>query len=131
MGYPDIERAREGQAALRRIFDGYVGPRADRGALRRAGPRALGRVVDLCTEVSDALDDDYCREKVRAVADYGAELLSQAEPRARGAVSGLAFLRQQIHAALELLQSRLYSLERARRYGQLTRASFAPSAFKR
>jgi len=124
MGYPDIERAREGQAALRRIFDGYTGSRADL--------RALRRVVDLCTDVSDAIEDDYCRDKVRAVAEYGAELLSQREPRARGSMSGADFLRQQIHAALELLQSRLYSLERARRYGQLARATFAPAgAFRR
>jgi len=124
MGYPDIERAREGQAALRGIFDGYVGSRADR--------RALRRVVDLCAEVSDAIDDDYCREKVRTVAEYGAELLSQPELRARGPIPGADFLRQQIHAALELLQSRLYTLERARRYGQLARSAFAPAgAFKR
>jgi len=124
MGYPDIERARAAQAALRRIFDGYAGSRTDR--------RALRRVVDLCAEASDAVDDPYCREKVRMVGEYGAELLSQPELRARGAIAGADFLRQQIHAALELLQSRLYSLERARRAGQLARAAFAPAgAFKR
>ena len=124
MGYPDIERAREGQAALRRIFDAYTGSRADL--------RSLRRVVDLCTDISDAIDDDYCREKVRTVTEYGAELLSQREPRARGSMPGAEFLRQQIHSALELLQSRLYSLERARRHGQLSRATFAPAgAFKR
>ena len=124
MGYPDIERAREGQAALQRIFEGYAGSRADL--------RALRRVVDLCTDVGDAIEDEYCREKARTVAEYGAELLSQREPRARGSMSGADFLRQQIRAALELLQSRLYSLERARRYGQLARSTFAPSgALKR
>jgi len=55
MGYPDIERARAGQAALQRIIDGYAGPGADR--------RALRRVVDLCRELADAVDDDYCRER--------------------------------------------------------------------
>jgi hypothetical protein len=110
MGYPDIERAREGQTALRRIIDGHAGPGADL--------RALRRVVDLCRELGDAVDDDYCREKVRSVAEYCAELLSQGEHRARGALSGVDFLRQQIRGALELLQSRLYSLERARRLGQ-------------
>jgi hypothetical protein len=124
MGYPDIERAREGQAALQRIIDGYVGPGAD--------ARALRRVVDLCRDVSEAIDDEYCREKVRSVAEYSAELLSQAEPRARGAIAGADFLRRQIRAALELLQSRLYSLERLRRYGQFARANFGPAAaFKR
>ena len=110
MGYPDIDRASNGQQALRRIIDAYAGPGADL--------RALRRVVDLCREVQDAIEDDYCREKIRAIAEYSAELLSQAEHRARGALSGVDFLRQQIRAALELLQSRLYSLEQARRYGQ-------------
>jgi len=110
MGYPDIDRAREGQQALRRIVDAYVGPGADL--------RALRRVVDLCREVQDAIEDDYCREKIRTIAESSAELLSQAEHRARGALSGIDFLRQQVRAALELLQSRLYSLERGRRFGQ-------------
>ena len=110
MGYPDIDRAREGQQALRRIVDAYVGPGADL--------RALRRVVDLCREVQDAIEDDYCREKIRTIAESSAELLSQAEHRARGAISGIDFLRQQVRAALELLQSRLYSLEQGRRFGQ-------------
>ena len=118
MGYPDIQRAREGQAALQRIIDGYAGPGADL--------RKLRRVVDLCREVLDAIDDDYCREKIRQIAEYPAELLSQAEHRARGAISGVDFLRQQIRAALELLESRLYSLERARRFGA---QQFAGAAF--
>ena len=110
MGYPDIDRARDGQQALRRIIEAYAGPGADL--------RALRRVVDLCRQVQDAIEDDYCREKIRAIAEYSAELLSQAEHRARGAIPGVDFLRQQIRAALELLQSRLYSLERGRRFGQ-------------
>jgi signal transduction protein with GAF and PtsI domain len=126
MGYPDIDRARDAQAALRRIIDAHAGPGADL--------RALRRVVDLCRELSEAIDDEYCREKVRVLAEYAAELLSQAEHRARGALSGSDFLRQQIRAALELLQSRLYSLERARRFGSqaVARALLGPEhAFKR
>ena len=110
MGYPDIDRARHGQQALRRIIDAYAGPGADL--------RALRRVVDLCREVQDAMEDEYCRDKIRTIAEYSAELLSQAEHRARGPLSGIDFLRQQIRAALELLQSRLYSLEQGRRFGQ-------------
>ena len=110
MGYPDLDRARDGQAALRRIIDAYAGPGADL--------RALRRVVDLCRDVQDAVEDDYCRAKIRAIAEYSAELLSQAEHRARGPLSGIDFLRQQIRGALELLQSRLYSLEQGRRFGQ-------------
>jgi hypothetical protein len=125
MGYPDIERARAGEIALRRIVDGHVRPVADRRALRRA--------VDLCREVDDAIEDDYCREKVRMVAEYAAELLSHGEHRARGTIAGAEFLRRQIRTALELVQSRLYSLERGRRYGlPAARANLAPaSAFQR
>ncbi len=110
MGYPDIERARAEQAALQRIIDGYGGPGPDR--------RALRRVVDLCRELADAVDDDYFREKILIASEYAAELLSQGEHRARGATPGAEFLRREIRGALELVQSRLYSLERARRHGE-------------
>ena len=110
MDYPDIERARAGQAAVQRIIDGHAGPGADL--------RALRRMVDLCGGLAEAVDDDYCREKIRAVAEYAAELLSHGEHRARGAIAGADFLRREIRGALELLQSRLYSIERARRHGE-------------
>ena len=53
MGYPDIERARAGQAALARVVDGY-GEGADL--------RALRRVVDISRDLAEAVDDEYCRE---------------------------------------------------------------------
>ena len=111
MGYPDIQRAREGGNALQRIIESYAGIGADL--------RALRRVVDVCREMSEAIEDEYCREKVRVIAECSAELLSRDEHRARGAIPGADFLRQQIRSALELLESRLYSLERARRFGPL------------
>lgn len=111
MGYPDIDRAREGQQALRRVIEAYAGPGTDL--------RALRRVVDLCREVQDAIEDEYCRAKIRSIAEYSAELLSQVEHRARGPISGVEFLRGQVRSALELLQSRLYSLEQGRRFGQV------------
>lgn len=126
MGYPDIERARAGHSALQRIIDAYAGPGADL--------RALRRVVEVCTDLADAVDDDYCRGKVRAVSEYAAELLSQSEHRPRGAMSGAEFLRREIRGALELVQSRLYSIERARRHGEhaVVRAMFgAAHAIKR
>ena len=125
MGYPDIERARAGQSTLQRVID-VAGPGADL--------RALRRVVDLCGSLAEAVDDDYCREKVRAVAEYAAELLSKDEHRSRGALSGADFLRREIRGALELVQSRLYSIERARRHGvqAVARAmSGAAHVFKR
>jgi hypothetical protein len=118
MGYPDIQRAREGRGALQRIIESYAGDGADL--------RALRRVVDVCREMAEAIDDDYCREKVRVVAEFAAELLSRDEHRARGTMPGADFLRQQIRSALELIESRLYSLERARRFGQ---QAFARAAF--
>jgi hypothetical protein len=118
MGYPDIQRAREGQSALQRIIQAHVGTAADL--------RALRRVVDLCRDVGEAIEDDYCREKIRLVAEYAAELLSQDQHRPRGAITGVDFLREQIRAALELLESRLYSLERMRRFGA---QAFARAAF--
>jgi light-regulated signal transduction histidine kinase (bacteriophytochrome) len=122
MGYPDIQRAREGQSALQRIVQAHAGTAADL--------RALRRVVDLCRDVGEAIEDDYCREKVRLVAEYAAELLSHDEHRARGAMAGVDFLREQIRSALELLESRLYSLERARRYGlKAGHQVFARAAF--
>ena len=126
MSYPDIERARAGQAAVQRIIDGYAGAGADL--------RALRRVVDLCREIAEAVDDDYCREKIRIVSEYAAELLSQGEHRPRGALAGVDFLRRQIRGALELVQSRLYSIERSRRHGELALAramSGAAHAVKR
>lgn len=112
MGYPDIELARSRQASLRRVVDEHAGPGAD--------PRRLRRVLALCRELCDAVDDRYCREKVLAVEECAAELLSLGEHRSRGALPGAEFLRAQIRSALELVQSRLYSLERARRHGQLS-----------
>jgi len=121
MGYPDIQRAREGRSALQRIIQSYAGDGADLRARR---------VVDACREVSEAIDDAYCREKVRLIAEYSAELLSRDEHGARGTIPGVDFLRQQIHGALELLESRLYSLERTRRFGPLGEMrAFARAAF--
>ena len=121
MGYPDIELARGRHATLRRLIDEHAGDAAD---LRR-----LRRVLAVSEELCEAIDDGYCREKVRALQEYAAELLSASEHRARGALSGADFLRQQLRNALELVQSRLYSLERVRRHGQLSLRSGATPHF--
>lgn len=113
MVYPDIERVRDGQAALRRIVDAHAGPAPNL--------RAVRRVVDVCRDMGEAIDDSYCQEKIRLLTEYCAELLSQGQR--------IDFLREQIRAALELLQSRLYSLERARRVGQAALAATARPAF--
>ena len=118
----DLDLARRRQDALQRVIDEH----ADGGV----DPRRLRRALALCRELADAVDDDYCRGKVLLVEECAAELLTAAEPRPRGSVPGAQFLRSRIREALELLQSRLYSLERARRFGQpaLARGLAAPLA---
>jgi len=83
--------------------------------------RALRRVVSLCQEASDALDDDYCRAKLHVVAEYCAELFSSPEHGRwrRESMSGAVFLTLQILNALELCNSRLYTLEATRLTGRL------------
>lgn len=108
MSYPDLEEARRHHRALKSIICRHAGDVADL--------RALRRVVDLCRGAAEAVDDLYCREKIRFAAEYAAELLSHAEHARwqRNATSGMEYLRQQVLDALELFESRLYSLELAR-----------------
>ena len=105
----DLDLAGRKQAALQRLIEEHAGG---------LDPRRLRRALSLCRELSDALDDDYCRRKVLLIEEFAAELFSTAEPRARGNLPGADFLRNRIREALEPVQSRVYSLERARRFGQ-------------
>jgi len=98
--YSDIDEARAHHAMLRQIIERHAGAPVDF--------RALRRVLDVCRRASAAIDDRYCRDKVRLVEDFAAELFSHGESRAQ-------FLKQQIHDALELFASRLYSIESRRR----------------
>lgn len=102
MSYPDLDLARRQQATLQRLIDEHSGG---------ADPRRLRRVLALCHELSSGAQDAYCRRKILLVEECAAELLSTAEARAD-------FLRARIREALELAQSRLYSLQRARRFGE-------------
>jgi hypothetical protein len=97
--YTDIDEARAQHAALKLIVERHAGP---------ADYRALRRMLELCRRATAAVEDRYCRDKLRLVEDFAAELFSHGEPRAQ-------FLRQQILNALELFDSRLYSLETLRR----------------
>jgi hypothetical protein len=109
MGYADLEEARRHHAALKRLIERHAGDAADLRALRRA--------VDLCRGAAEAVNDAYCREKIRLAAEFAAELLAHAEHARwrRDSVSGVDFLKQQALNALELFQSRVYSLETMRR----------------
>jgi hypothetical protein len=98
--FSDLDEARAQQAALKLIVERHAGPAPDY--------RALRRVLDLCRRAASAVDDRYCRDKLRIVEDFSAEMFSHAESRTQ-------FLKQQILDALELFHSRLYSLEVMRR----------------
>jgi hypothetical protein len=101
----NIAEARRNYATLREIFRRHASTAPD--------PRTLRRVLALCQAAADALDDRYCRDKLRLVADYAAEMLSHGDHRkwGRDSRSGAEFLRQQVLNALDLYASRLYSIE--------------------
>jgi hypothetical protein len=127
MTITDLAAARRHHAALTEIFARHAG--------QAPNYRALRRVLALCQAASYAIDDAYCREKLRLVGEYAAELLSRSEHAkwGRDAMSGAEFLRQQVLNALELFASRLYSIEALRRVRDgegkpwKTRSGFAPS----
>ena len=98
MPYSDIDDARAHHAALRQLVVRHAGP---------ADWRALQRVLQLC-RCAAAIEDGYCRDKLRLVEDFAAEMFSRGESRTQ-------FLRQRILDALELFGSRLYALEIVRR----------------
>ena len=102
--YPDIDKARAQHAALRKIVECHVGA---------ADWRTLHRVLDLCRRAAVAIEDRYCRDKLRLVEDFSAEMFSHGESRA-------PLLKQRILDALDLFASRLYSLETRRRAGTVT-----------
>jgi hypothetical protein len=102
--YCDIDEARAQHAALKATVERCMGTMS--GAA--SDYRMLRRVLELCRRAAAAVDDRYCREKLRLVEDFSAEMLSHGEQRAQ-------FLRQQILNALELFYSRLYTLESLRR----------------
>ena len=107
--YSDLDEARSHHVSLRQIVDRHSGAASDF--------RALRRVLDLCRRAAEAIDDRYCREKLRLVEDFAAEMFAHSEHDKwqRESMSGAEFLKQQILGALELYHSRLYSIEMLRR----------------
>jgi hypothetical protein len=105
----DLDQARSHHAMLRQLVERHSGAAIDF--------RALRRVLDLCRRAAEAIDDRYCREKLRLVEDFAAEMFSHSEHDKwqREAVSGAEFLKAQILSALELFHSRVYSIEMLRR----------------
>ena len=104
----NMARARRLHAALRDFFARHSGALPDF--------RGLARVLGLCEAAARALDDAYCRERLRITAEYASEMLSKRDHSrwGRDSTSGVEFLRQQILNALELYACRLYSLEALR-----------------
>jgi hypothetical protein len=109
MRQSDLQAARSCHAALKLIVSRHAGESADL--------RALRRVVDLCRGFSEAIDDGYAREKIGLLAEFSAEMLAHSDHQKwdRAAMRGVDFLKQHIGGLLELLESRLYSLEFMRR----------------
>jgi hypothetical protein len=107
--YSDLDEARAHHAQMRQIVDRHTGAASDF--------RALSRVLDLCRRAAAAIDDRYCRDKLRLVEDFAAEMFAHSEHLKwdRDSVSGAQFLKQQMLDALELFSSRLYSMELRRR----------------
>jgi hypothetical protein len=102
----DLDLARKHLAELKDLFVRHSG---------EADARALRCLVALCRAATLCTDDDYCRDKITSVEEQGAEMFTHGGHRR---FSG-DFLRQRILDALELLESRLYSL------GVRTRSSVA------
>jgi hypothetical protein len=102
--YSDLDEARARHDLLRQIVerDGALAAGASTDF------RALRRVLEHCRVAAAAVDDRYCRDKLRLVEEFAAELFSRGERRT-------AFLRQRMLDALQLFSSRLYSLEMRRR----------------
>lgn len=109
MTMPFIDTARRHHLALKEIFARRPVPGPDHATLRR--------VLVLCEAAAAAVDDAYCRDKLRLVGEYAAELLAKSDHARWGqdADSGAEFLRQQVLNALELFASRLYSIQALRR----------------
>jgi hypothetical protein len=117
----DLDQARSHHAMLRQLVERHSGAAIDF--------RALRRVLDLCRRAADAIDDRYCRDKLRLVEDFAAEMFSHSEHDKwqRESVSGAEFLKAQILSALELFHSRVYSIEMLRRSAARTPLAGAAS----
>jgi len=93
----DLDLARKHLESLKELFVRHPG---------EADARALRCLVALCRAATLSTDDEYCREKITAVEEQGAELFTHGGHRRFSS----DYLRQRILDALELLESRLYSL---------------------
>jgi hypothetical protein len=91
----DLDLARQQLESLKELFARHSG---------EADVRALRWLVALCR--SAGVDDEYCRSKLATVEELGAEMFTHGGHRR----FSTDLLRQRILDALELFESRLYSL---------------------
>jgi len=97
--YDELELAQKQLASLKELFARHSG---------EADARALRWLVALCRDTG--IDDEYCRSKLATVEELGAEMFTHGGHRRFSA----DLLRQRILDALELFESRVYSLGRTR-----------------
>jgi hypothetical protein len=106
----DLDAARRHHRALKQFFISSAPGEAP-------DLRALRRVLTLCDAASVAARDEYCRGKPRLGSGFRPGVAGPGDhaPWGWDSMTGSEFLRQQVLNALELLASRLYSLEALRR----------------
>jgi hypothetical protein len=104
MAGDDLSLAQQQLESLKELFGRHSG---------EADARALRWLVTLCR--GTGIDDEYCRSKLATVEELGAEMFTHGGHRRFSADS----LRQRILDALELFESRLYSLAMLRSPRQL------------
>ena len=98
--YDEIDLAQRQLASLKELFARHSG---------EADARALRWLVALCR--GTGIDDEYCRSKLATVEELGAEMFTHGGHRHFSP----EYLRQRILDALELFESRVYSLGLLRR----------------
>jgi hypothetical protein len=93
--HDELDLARKQLESLKELFARHSG---------EADARALRWLMSLCRGAG--IDDEYCRSKLATVEELGAEMFTHGGHRRFSA----DLLRQRILDALELFESRLYSL---------------------
>jgi hypothetical protein len=106
--YTDIRQVREHYAALRDLIAQNPGGREDAAT--------LGNVSVLCEAAIAALEDPECRQRLRLVEQYAADLFSVEGHRKwhRPQMPGADYLRLQMLIALEGVNTRLFFLSAMR-----------------
>ena len=114
MAYTDLNQVRECYARLRELVIQKTGGWED--------VESRTKVERLCEAAMEALDDNECRQRLRAVQVQAAELFSREGHLKwkRRNMSGADYLRLQILIALEAVNTRLFFIDTVRaRQGEI------------